>query len=118
MGLASGLTLRSDLAGQGHRHYGPSGPPDPAPDTSTGWAALRARSCCDTRPMRVAILGFGLIGGSIARALAEAPDRAAWSVIAWSPTGEGPGRAAADGVVETAAQSPAEAIDGAQLVVL
>ena len=68
--------------------------------------------------MRVAILGFGLIGGSIARALAEAPDRSAWSVTAWSPTGEGPGRAAADGVIETAAESPAEAIDGAQLVVL
>ena len=68
--------------------------------------------------MRVAILGFGLIGGSIARALAEAPDRPAWSVAAWSPTGDGPGRAAADGVIETAADSPAEAIDGAQLVVL
>ena len=68
--------------------------------------------------MRVAILGFGLIGGSIARALAEAPDRPAWSVAAWSPTGDGPGHAAADGVIETAADSPAEAIDGAQLVVL
>jgi prephenate dehydrogenase len=68
--------------------------------------------------MRVAILGFGLIGGSIPRALAEAPDRSAWSVTAWSPTGEGPRRAAADGVIETAAGSPAEAIDGAQLVVL
>jgi len=68
--------------------------------------------------MRVAILGFGLIGGSIARALAQAPDRSAWSVIAWSPTGDGPGRAVADGVIGTAAESPAEAIDGAQLVVL
>jgi prephenate dehydrogenase len=68
--------------------------------------------------MRVAILGFGLIGGSIARALAQAPDRPAWSVAAWSPTGAGPGRAAADGVIESAAESPAEAIDGAQLVVL
>jgi prephenate dehydrogenase len=68
--------------------------------------------------MRVAIVGFGLIGGSIARALAEAPDRSAWSVTAWSPSGEGPGRAAADGVIEKAAESPAEAIDGAKLVVL
>src|SRR6187549_2149799 len=68
--------------------------------------------------MRVAILGFGLIGGSIARALAQAPDRSAWSVIAWSPTGDGPGRAVADGVIGTAAESPAEAIVGAQLVVL
>jgi prephenate dehydrogenase len=68
--------------------------------------------------MRVAILGLGLIGGSLARAIAEAPDRSAWSVTAWSPTGGGPGRAAADGVIEAAAGSPAEAIDGAQLVVL
>jgi prephenate dehydrogenase len=68
--------------------------------------------------MRVAILGFGLIGGSIARALAQAPDRPAWSVAAWSPTREGPGRAAAEGVIETAAEGPAAAIDGAQLVVL
>jgi prephenate dehydrogenase len=68
--------------------------------------------------MRVAILGFGLIGGSIARALAEAPDRSAWSVAAWSPTGEGPRRAASGGVLATATASPAEAIDGAQLVVL
>lgn len=68
--------------------------------------------------MRVAILGFGLIGGSIARALAEAPDQSAWTVTAWSPTGDGAGRAAADGVIETASESAAEAIDGAQLVVL
>ena len=68
--------------------------------------------------MRVAILGFGLIGGSIARALAEAPDGPAWSAAAWSRTGEGARQAASDGVIETAAESPAEAIDGAQLVVV
>ena len=68
--------------------------------------------------MRVAILGFGLIGGSLARALAEAPDRDAWSVAAWSPTGDGPRRAAADGVIAQAASAPAEALDGAHLVVL
>jgi prephenate dehydrogenase len=68
--------------------------------------------------MRVAILGFGLIGGSLARALAEAPDRDAWSVAAWSPTGNGPRRAAADGVIAQAASAPAEALDGAHLVVL
>jgi prephenate dehydrogenase len=68
--------------------------------------------------MRVAILGFGLIGGSLARALAEAPDRDAWSVAAWSPTGNGPRRAADDGVIAQAASAPAEALDGAHLVVL
>lgn len=68
--------------------------------------------------MRVAILGFGLIGGSIARAIAAAPDHEAWSLAAWSPTGDGPRRAAAGGIVELAAASPAEAMDGAQVVVL
>ena len=68
--------------------------------------------------MRVAILGFGLIGGSLARALAQAPDRDAWSVAAWSPTGDGPKRAAADGVIVQAASAPAEALEGAHLVVL
>jgi prephenate dehydrogenase len=68
--------------------------------------------------MRVAILGFGLIGGSLARALAEAPDRDAWSVVAWSPSGDGARQAASDGVIEAAVAAPAEALDGAQLVVL
>lgn len=68
--------------------------------------------------MRVAILGFGLIGGSLARALAAAADHDAWSIAAWSPAGEGPRRAAAEGVVELAAASAAEALEGAELVVL
>ena len=68
--------------------------------------------------MRVAILGFGLIGGSLARALAAAADRDAWSIAAWSPTGEGTRRAAAEGVVELAAASAAEALEGAELAVL
>ena len=67
--------------------------------------------------MRVAILGFGLIGGSIARALAV---RASgdWSIAAWSPRGEGPHAAAADGSVDLAATDPGKAIAGADVVVL
>ena len=68
--------------------------------------------------MRVAMLGFGLIGGSLARALAAAADRDAWSIAAWSPTGEGTRQAAAEGVVELAAASAAEALEGAELVVV
>ena len=68
--------------------------------------------------MRVAILGFGLIGGSIARALAVAPDRDAWSVAAWSPVGRGARQAVVDGTAVLAAGDPEEAIDGAHLVVL
>ena len=64
------------------------------------------------------MLGFGLIGGSIARALREAPDRSAWSVVAWSPSGQGTTQAAADGTVVAAAASPEAALDRAELVVL
>jgi prephenate dehydrogenase len=67
--------------------------------------------------MRVAMLGFGLIGGSIARALdTYAPG--AWQVAAWSPTGRGPSSALADGVITTAAAQPEDALRDADLVVL
>lgn len=66
--------------------------------------------------MRVALLGFGLIGGSIAHALrAAGPD---WSVAAWSPSGEGPRSAASDGVIDTSAASMEAALVGAEIVVL
>lgn len=67
--------------------------------------------------MRVAMLGFGLIGGSIARALATwAPG--AWQVAAWTPTGGGPSAALADGVISAAAPSPEDALRDADLVLL
>jgi prephenate dehydrogenase len=71
--------------------------------------------------MRIALLGLGLIGGSVARALRErsrgdASD--AWSIAAWTPSGRGPARALEDGVIDQAAASPEGAIDGADLVVL
>jgi prephenate dehydrogenase len=67
--------------------------------------------------MRLALLGFGLIGGSIARALA-ARDAGAWTVAAWSPRGDGPAAAAGDGTIARAAGSPGDAIREAELVVL
>ncbi len=67
--------------------------------------------------MRVAFLGLGLIGGSIARALATQPP-GEWRVAAWSPGGTGPRTAADAGVIELAARSPGEAIAGADLIVL
>jgi len=66
--------------------------------------------------MRVAMLGFGLIGGSIAKCLAAAGP--AWSVAAWTPSGRGPRTALADGVIADAPAQPAAAIDGADLVIL
>ncbi len=69
------------------------------------------------RPVRVAFLGFGLIAGSIARALREA-DPDAWELAAWSPAGGGAARALADGVVDRVATTGPGAIEGARIVVL
>lgn len=64
----------------------------------------------------MAFVGFGLIGGSIARALRR--DGADWTIAAWSPSGAGPRLALADGIVDEASSSAADAIRGADLVVL
>jgi prephenate dehydrogenase len=66
--------------------------------------------------MRLGILGFGLIGGSIARALAAPGSN--WSVAAWSPTGGGPRAALADGTIDAAPATVEDTIAGANLVVL
>jgi prephenate dehydrogenase len=69
--------------------------------------------------MDVALLGLGLIGGSIARAVAA--DRSPGErhrVAAWTPSGDGPRRALAAGVIDSVAGDPAGAMAGADLVVL
>ena len=66
--------------------------------------------------MRVALLGFGLIGGSIARSLRR--DLAEWTIAAWSPSGDGPARARDEGVVDDAWTSPGDAVRDAELIVL
>jgi prephenate dehydrogenase len=71
--------------------------------------------------MRIALLGLGLIGGSVARALRERSHdtgRDPWSVAAWTPSGRGPAQAREDGVIDIAAASAEAAIEGADLVVL
>ena len=68
--------------------------------------------------MRVAFLGFGLIGGSVARALREPTRRSDWSIAAWSPSGDGPALGVADGVIDVAAATVADAVRGADMVVL
>jgi len=68
--------------------------------------------------MQVGFIGFGLIGGSIARALRANKASAAWTLAAWSPSGDGPRRAASDGAIDRAAVSPEAALAGADLVVL
>ncbi|MEO8468795.1 MAG: prephenate dehydrogenase/arogenate dehydrogenase family protein [Chloroflexota bacterium] len=76
-------------------------------------------------PARIAFLGFGLIGGSIAKALGaggpgghESEPGSHPHLSAWTPTGHGPVQAAADGVIDEAAGSIPEAVDGADLVVI
>jgi prephenate dehydrogenase len=66
---------------------------------------------------RVALLGLGLIGGSIARALHAEP-RAGYTVTAWTPRGSGPRLAAEAGIIELAASSPESALDGADVIIL
>lgn len=68
--------------------------------------------------MDLAFIGFGLIGGSIARAVRVDDARSGWRIRAWSPSGEGPAAAIADGLIDAAPASPEETLAGADLVVL
>jgi prephenate dehydrogenase len=71
--------------------------------------------------MRIALLGLGLIGGSVVRALRGASSldgSAAWTIAAWTPSGRGPAAALREGVIDQAAGTPEAAIEGADLIVL
>ena len=82
---------------------------------SPGGARRRAKPVAAST--RVALLGLGLIGGSIARALRDEP-AAGYSIAAWTPHGSGPRLAAQAGIIDVAARSPEAAIDGADVVIL
>ena len=70
-------------------------------------------------PSRIAFLGFGLIAGSIARALSVGTAGSPRPVlVGWSPSNAGPESAVRDGVLAAAASEPAEALEGADLVVI
>jgi prephenate dehydrogenase len=66
--------------------------------------------------VKVALLGFGLIGGSIAYALRRNPED--WTIAAWSPTGAGPAIARAEELIDEASDSPSRAVHGADVVVV
>ena len=68
--------------------------------------------------MQLGFIGFGLIAGSIAQAVRANPATADWPMAAWSPSGEGPRRAAAEGVMDVPANSPEDVLRGADLVIL
>ena len=83
--------------------------PDPAPDAARTEALAKL-------PERIAFLGFGLIGGSIALALRKAGSTA--RLAAWTPNGDGPAEGLRHGFLDDAAATAATALDGAALVVL
>ncbi len=68
--------------------------------------------------VRLSILGFGLIGGSIARALHERGEAGQWRLTAWSRNRALVEQAVADGVVEVAAATIEDALRDAEMVVL
>jgi prephenate dehydrogenase len=68
--------------------------------------------------MRIAFLGIGLLGGSIARALRLAPDGHDFQLVAWSPGGRGPAAAREAGVIDAIAATPEAAVRDTALIVL
>jgi prephenate dehydrogenase len=79
-------------------------------------ASANRRAAAAALPQRIAFIGFGLIGGSIAGALREADFRG--RIGAWSPNGHGPAAGKDLGLVDVACGSIEEAVEGAGLVVL
>lgn len=68
----------------------------------------------------MAILGFGLIGGSVARAVRARDEHRDSRIVltAWTPGGAGPEAARRDGAIDVAAATPQAAMEGADLIVL
>jgi prephenate dehydrogenase len=66
--------------------------------------------------VRLAILGLGLIGGSIARAVRRSEPT--WPLAAWTPAGGGPAAALEEGAIDVAAASLEAAVHEADLIVL
>jgi prephenate dehydrogenase len=65
--------------------------------------------------VRLAVLGFGLIGGSVARSVRR--DRSV-SIAAWSPSGAGPQAAREAGVIDLVAPTVQAALVDADLIVI
>ena len=92
---------------------------------SARWFARLTRSRPSAeRIVRIALLGLGLIGGSIAKALREDPagvgpfDPTGVEIAAWTPSSAGPRAALEAGAVDHVARTIAEAVDGAALIVI
>lgn len=74
------------------------------------------RTAAELLPARIAFLGLGLIGGSIASALRAAGVRS--RLVAWTPSGRGPAEAVRLGLIDEAAPTAEAAIREGGLVVL
>jgi prephenate dehydrogenase len=68
--------------------------------------------------MHLGFVGFGLIGGSIARAVRANPASLGWTMAAWSPSGEGTRAATGEGILDHAPPTAEEVLADADLIVL
>ena len=82
------------------------------------WLFLAGRPPGHNGVVRLSILGFGLIGGSIARSLHERGEPGQWHVTAWSRNRGPVEQAVTDGAVAVAAATVGEAVRHAEIVVL
>jgi prephenate dehydrogenase len=80
-------------------------------------AAMTRAEAAGRLPPRIAFLGFGLIGGSIAAAIRSAGGRGT-RLVAWTPAGTGPAEGVRRGFLDAAAPGVAAAVEGADLIVL
>jgi prephenate dehydrogenase len=78
--------------------------------------AASRRAAAELLPARIAFLGLGLIGGSIASALRAVGAHS--RLVAWTPSGRGPVNGLRLGLIDEAAPTAEAAIRGAGLVVL
>jgi prephenate dehydrogenase len=79
-------------------------------------ATEERRAAAARLPPRIAFLGFGLIGGSIALALREAGYGG--RLAAWTPNGSGPAEGLRRGIVDEAPATSQAALANADLVIL
>jgi prephenate dehydrogenase len=84
-------------------------PAHPTPNAARAAAIARL-------PERIAFLGFGLVGGSIALALRDAGSAA--RLAAWTPSGHGPAEGLRRELLDVASPTAEAALDGASLVIL
>ena len=92
----------------------PGGPTRVAAPAASGGTSVADRLRC----VRIALLGMGLIGGSIAHALREADTPERPTLVAWTPRGDGPRAALASGAIDAAAANLAAAVRDADLVIV